>query len=72
MKISGEALLGDQEFGIDQKPIKMIADEIRKARDLGAELSSGAHLTNLIRTKSGNFTLENAAPLLDFVEVLEA
>ena len=42
------------------------------ARDLGAELSSGAHLTNLIRTKSGNFTLENAAPLLDFVEVLEA
>ena len=28
LKISGEALLGDQEFGIDQKPVEMIANEI--------------------------------------------
>ena len=25
LKISGEALLGDQQFGIYQKPVKMIA-----------------------------------------------
>ena len=28
IKISGEALLGSQEFGIDQTPVMMIADEI--------------------------------------------
>jgi tRNA pseudouridine55 synthase len=41
------------------------------ARDLGVELSSGAHLTNLQRTKSGNFIIENAASLMDFVNVLD-
>ena len=30
LKISGEALLGEQQFGIDQKPVKMIAEEIQK------------------------------------------
>lgn len=39
LKISGEALLGDQQFGIDQKPVKMIAEEIQKARELGAEVA---------------------------------
>lgn len=39
LKISGEALLGDQEFGIDPKPIEMIADEIKKAHDEGAEIA---------------------------------
>ena len=29
LKISGEALLGEQQFGIDPKPVEMIADEIR-------------------------------------------
>ena len=39
LKISGEALLGDQQFGIDQKPVKKIAEEIQKARELGAEIA---------------------------------
>ena len=39
LKISGEALLGEQQFGIDQKPVMMIAGEIKKARDLGAEVA---------------------------------
>ncbi len=39
LKISGEALLGDQQFGIAQKPVMMIAGEIKKARDLGAEVA---------------------------------
>ena len=28
LKVSGEALLGEQEFGIDYKPVEMIANEI--------------------------------------------
>ena len=39
LKISGEALLGDQQFGIDQKPVKKIAEEIKKARDTGAQIA---------------------------------
>lgn len=39
LKISGEALLGDQEFGIDPKPVEMIANEIKKAHDIGAEIA---------------------------------
>ena len=39
LKISGEALLGDQQFGIDQKPVEMIANEIKIAHDMGAEIA---------------------------------
>ena len=39
LKISGEALLGSQQFGIDQEPVKMIANEIKKVTELGAEVA---------------------------------
>ena len=39
LKISGEALLGEQQFGIDQNPVRMIAEEIKAARDAGAEIA---------------------------------
>ena len=38
LKVSGEALMGDQEFGIDQKVVDRVAGEIRDARALGAEI----------------------------------
>ena len=40
------------------------------ARDLGLQLGSGAHLTELRRTKSGEFTLDNALIFHDFVKKL--
>ena len=36
------------------------------ARDLGAALGSGAHLSGLVRTASGGFSLENALSISDF------
>lgn len=39
LKISGEALLGSQEFGIDPVPVDMIANEIKLAHDEGAEIA---------------------------------
>ncbi len=39
LKISGEALLGEQEFGIDPKPVEMIANEIKKAHDMGVQIA---------------------------------
>ena len=39
LKISGEALLGTQEFGIAQEPVEMIANEIKKTLDMGVEIA---------------------------------
>ncbi|MFA6126541.1 MAG: tRNA pseudouridine(55) synthase TruB [Bacteroidales bacterium] len=40
------------------------------ARDLGLLLDSGAHLTELRRTRSGDFTLDNALIFEDFIKKL--
>ena len=39
LKLSGEALLGEQQFGIDQNPLEMIANEVKQAYDAGAEVA---------------------------------
>ncbi|WP_319531695.1 UMP kinase [uncultured Cohaesibacter sp.] len=38
LKVSGEALMGDQSFGIDQAVVGRVASDIEKARALGAEI----------------------------------
>ncbi len=39
LKISGEALMGSQEFGIDPVPVEKIGIEIKKAHDAGAQIA---------------------------------
>lgn len=39
LKLSGEALMGDQEFGIDSKIIGQFADEIIAAHKLGVQIA---------------------------------
>lgn len=39
LKISGEALAGDKEFGINQDTINSIADQIKEIHDLGIEVA---------------------------------
>ena len=39
LKLSGEALMGDQQFGISGEMIKYVAEEIRSVFDLGVQLS---------------------------------
>ena len=41
------------------------------ARDLGVEASSGAHLTNLRRTVNGDFKIEDALSIEDFIKLLQ-
>ena len=41
------------------------------ARDLGLEMQSGAHLINLCRTRSGNFSLDNSLDINDLEKFLE-
>ncbi len=39
LKVSGEALLGSQQFGIDPEPVRNIVAEIKKAYEMGAQIA---------------------------------
>ncbi len=39
LKVSGEALLGEQEFGIDYKPVEMMSNEIKTILDEGVQVA---------------------------------
>jgi uridylate kinase len=39
LKLSGEALMGDQGFGISPDMLKYVAEEIQSVYDLGVELA---------------------------------
>lgn len=39
LKLSGEALMGDRQFGIDQKVLQYIAGELKDVRKLGGEIA---------------------------------
>ncbi|MBQ9245285.1 UMP kinase [bacterium] len=39
LKLSGEALMGSQEFGIDHVPLEMIANEVKEAYKTGAQIA---------------------------------
>ena len=70
LKISGEALLGEQQFGIDQNPVKMIANEIKKVRDMGAEVAVVVGGGNIFRgmKNSANLGMDQASG--DYVGML--
>lgn len=70
LKISGEALLGEQQFGIDQKPVKMIAGEIQKARELGAEVAVVVGGGNIFRGMKNSAKLGMDQASGDYVGML--
>ncbi|MBW2668816.1 MAG: UMP kinase, partial [Deltaproteobacteria bacterium] len=39
LKLSGEALMGDQNFGISPEMIKYVAGEVRSIFDLGVQIA---------------------------------
>lgn len=70
LKISGEALLGDQEFGIDQKPVEMIANEIKLAHDEGAEIAVVVGGGNIFRGMKNSAKLGMDQASGDYVGML--
>lgn len=70
LKISGEALLGDQQFGIDQKPVKMIAAEIKAAREAGAEIAVVVGGGNIFRGMKNSAKLGMDQASGDYVGML--
>lgn len=39
LKLSGEALMGDKNYGIDPSRLQQYADEIKKVKDMGVEIA---------------------------------
>lgn len=70
LKISGEALLGNQQFGIDQVPVKMIANEIKKVCSLGAQVAVVVGGGNIFRGMKNSAKLGMDQASGDYVGML--
>ena len=56
LKLSGEALMGDREYGLDPATVERIASEIRTVCDLGVEICVVIGGGNIFRGMSGAAT----------------
>lgn len=70
LKISGEALLGEQQFGIDYPPVRKMAEEIKKARELGAEVAVVVGGGNIFRGMKNSAKLGMDQASGDYVGML--
>ena len=53
LKLSGEALMGEQNGGIDPAVVNMIADQVKEIRELGVEIALVIGGGNIFRGVSG-------------------
>ncbi len=70
LKISGEALLGEQLFGIDPHPVEMIADEIRSIYERGVEIAVVVGGGNIFRGMKNSARLGMDQASGDYVGML--
>lgn len=70
LKVSGEALLGEQQFGIDHAPVKMIAGEIKKAVEEGAQVAVVVGGGNIFRGMKNSAKLGMDQASGDYVGML--
>ena len=70
LKVSGEALLGDQQFGIDPKPVEMIANEIRSMYERGVEVAVVVGGGNIFRGMKNSAKLGMDQASGDYVGML--
>ncbi len=62
LKISGEGLMGDGEYGLDHATVERIAQEIKSVRDLGIEVACVVGGGNIFRGIQGaNAGMDRAA-----------
>jgi len=62
LKLSGEALMGDMDFGISQERIKYMADEIRSVFDLGLQIAVVIGGGNIFRgVSAGSFGMDRTS-----------
>ncbi|MDJ0937158.1 MAG: UMP kinase [Kiloniellales bacterium] len=56
LKISGEALLGTQDYGIDPATVQRIAEEVKSVHELGIQVALVVGAGNIFRGISGTAT----------------
>jgi uridylate kinase len=62
LKLSGEALMGDQGFGISPEVIRFVAAEVRKIYDLGVETAIVVGGGNIFRgVKASSYGMDRAS-----------
>ncbi|MEO8073416.1 MAG: UMP kinase, partial [Acidobacteriota bacterium] len=86
LKISGEALMGDQNYGIDTKVAESVAQELKDVHELGVEIAvvvGGGNIFRGVSKSAGNMdrssadyigmlaTVMNAVVLQDALEKLD-
>src|SRR5687767_8290470 len=86
LKISGEALMGEQNYGIDVNVARSVAEELKAVHDLGVEVAvvvGGGNIFRGVSKSAGNMdrssadyigmlaTVMNAVVLQDALEQLE-
>ena len=70
LKISGEALLGNQQLGIDYEPVEMIANEIKSIYDKGVEVAVVVGGGNIFRGMKNSAKLGMDQASGDYVGML--
>lgn len=70
LKVSGEALLGNQQFGIDPEPVRNIVTEIKKAYNLGAQIAVVVGGGNIFRGMKNSSKLGMDQASGDYVGML--
>lgn len=70
LKISGEALLGSQQFGIDPMPVHKICQEIKKAHELGVQIAVVVGGGNIFRGMNNSSKLGMDQASGDYVGML--
>jgi len=70
LKVSGEALLGSQEFGIDYEPVQMIANEIALAHKEGIQVAVVVGGGNIFRGMKNSAKLGMDRASGDYVGML--
>ena len=62
LKLSGEALMGDQQFGIDPEMLKYVADEVYSVYDLGVQVAIVVGGGNIFRgIKASSYGMDRAS-----------
>ena len=70
LKVSGEALLGNQQFGIDPEPVRNIVSEIKKAYEMGAQIAIVVGGGNIFRGMKNSSKLGMDQASGDYVGML--
>lgn len=70
IKLSGEALLGDKEFGVDPAVLDRYADEVKAAREAGAEIALVIGGGNIFRGVSPTGSTMSSRAHADYMGML--